>query len=209
MEYLNTLAKDKLSGAILHIDKVPNGDKCNCVCISCGNNLQARQGDIRQHHFKHISGNECSPETILHQLSKQILLEHRIFNLPSNEGYFNYDNVQEEQWMGNHKPDIVLTGIDKIIHVEIAVTSFIKESKYQKIKLADLNTVEIDLSNLRRDCEYDDLKKIIIHETANKKIIHWKGEFTDVPLEKDETFQWIGAIGLFFFIAWIIKKFRK
>lgn len=46
-------AKDIKTKQYVGIDEVPNGLACNCVCISCGMRLEARQGDEREHHFKH------------------------------------------------------------------------------------------------------------------------------------------------------------
>lgn len=210
MQYLNTWGEDKLTGAVLRIDKVPNGDACNCICIICGNDLQARQGNIREHHFKHISGSECKPETILHKLAKRILLQHNLFNLPVGRGgYFYYDQVLGEEWVYNQKPDIIIKNSETIIHIEIAVTSFITDEKYQKIKMADLNTIEIDLSKLSRDCGYEDLKKMIIHETANKKIIHWKNENPDAGAEENKALQWLGTLGFVVLVTWAINKFRR
>ena len=47
------------SGEIMHISKVPSGQKCNCVCAACGQPFEARKGTIRCHHFAHVSNYEC------------------------------------------------------------------------------------------------------------------------------------------------------
>ena len=47
------------SGEIMHISKVPSGQKCNCVCAACGQPFEARKGSIRRHHFAHVSNYEC------------------------------------------------------------------------------------------------------------------------------------------------------
>lgn len=47
------------SGEIMHISKVPSGQKCTCVCAACGQPFEARKGSIRRHHFAHVSNYEC------------------------------------------------------------------------------------------------------------------------------------------------------
>ena len=34
------------SGEIMHISKVPSGQKCNCVCAACGQPFEARKGSL-------------------------------------------------------------------------------------------------------------------------------------------------------------------
>lgn len=66
-------------GKIVHVDEVPNGNKCGCVCPSCKENLIAKnQGKTdRKHHFAHQSGTECdyAVESMLHLLAKEKIRE--------------------------------------------------------------------------------------------------------------------------------------
>lgn len=169
-----TFARNKESGSIVHISEVQRGDACNCVCLECGRDLQARKGDKRQYHFKHIIGTECNGETTLHLLAKKILIGNRQLALPGQSDYFSYSDVIEENALENIRPDIILISGDGKLLIEVAVTSFVDEIKLEKIKALDYNTVEIDLSSLPRDCSYQILEEIIIHQLRHKKIIHWK-----------------------------------
>ena len=169
----NIFAKSKESGEIVNVEQVIKGDACNCICIKCGGALQARKGGSRQHHFKHIVGAECNPETILHKTAKKVFQEFDCFKLPEDKGYFFYSDVKEEQWLVNQKPDIILIGQDKNVHVEIAVTSFIDSKKEKKIIDSGYYTIEIDLSKLERDCSFEKLKTIIIEEIDRKELIYW------------------------------------
>jgi hypothetical protein len=90
------MAIHKPTGKIVTINEVTNGNACDCKCINCCLALQARQGEARRHHFKHISGTECSLETILHKLAKQIFKEHSYTILPEGKGRFDYTTVEEE-----------------------------------------------------------------------------------------------------------------
>ncbi len=49
-EAMLTFALDA-SGLLRHIDAVPNGKACGCVCPACGESLVARQGVVRAHSF--------------------------------------------------------------------------------------------------------------------------------------------------------------
>lgn len=62
-------------GKFVHVDEVPNGKKCGCICPSCKEKLIAKkQGKTdRKHHFAHQSGTECdyAVESMLHLLAKE------------------------------------------------------------------------------------------------------------------------------------------
>ena len=63
-----------IDGNLVHIDNVPNGNGCGCVCPACKKPLQARNaGLIREHHFAHQAGVDCPTayETSLHLLAKE------------------------------------------------------------------------------------------------------------------------------------------
>ena len=75
-------------GKLVHIDSVPNGNACGCICPACKMPLQARNaGQIREHHFAHQSGVDCphAYESILHLLAKEKIqkafYEHDVFNI--------------------------------------------------------------------------------------------------------------------------------
>lgn len=60
-------------GRLVHIDSVPNGNECGCICPACKEPLQAKDaGHIRNHHFAHKLGADCPTalETTLHLLAK-------------------------------------------------------------------------------------------------------------------------------------------
>ncbi|MGI6222281.1 MAG: competence protein CoiA family protein [Prevotella sp.] len=63
-------------GELVHIDSVPNGNECGCICPHCKKPLCAKNGGDgkrRVHHFAHQSGSECALgyETMLHLLAKE------------------------------------------------------------------------------------------------------------------------------------------
>jgi hypothetical protein len=64
------------SNAVIDIESVGREQRCEYKCISCGGQLVAVIGRMRQRHFrhKHITVS-CSFETYLHQLGKKVFLE--------------------------------------------------------------------------------------------------------------------------------------
>lgn len=191
----NFYAIDIHTGNIVNATAVAKGNACDCICIKCGAALQARQGEHNRHHFKHITGMECKPETVLHLLAKRIFMECNYLLLPENKGRFEYTAVTEETWLVDQKPDIVLTGVTNNLHIEIAVTSFIDKTKKAKIVAKEYNTIEIDLSNLDRDTGYDNLKTILIEEIDRKEIIYWHKSNPMQP-EPGKNNNWWKALGL-------------
>lgn len=88
-------------GKVVHINEVPNGKECGCICPSCKEKLIAKnQGKTdRKHHFAHQSGTECdyAVESMLHLLAKEKI---RKTFLSSNEfgiefGYYSYCSYLE------------------------------------------------------------------------------------------------------------------
>lgn len=65
---------------LVHVDTVPLGDACGCVCPNCNAPLCAKnQGKVKEHHFAHAHGHmECESacETTLHILAKQVFQEN-------------------------------------------------------------------------------------------------------------------------------------
>lgn len=169
------MAKDKDNGDIVNASSVQRGNDCNCICIGCGEPLQARQGNRNRHHFSHINNTNCSPETVLHIIAKQVFMNNNKLLLPEDKGWFHYTKVKEECLVGNQKPDIIVKGPEGTLHIEIAVTHFIDDTKLAKITLARYNTVEIDLSHLEYQTDINELQKILIERNEEKYIVYWKG----------------------------------
>ena len=59
------------NNSLVHISEVSSGLDCGCQCPACGENLLARKGKYRSHHFAHRSHSQC-PESNLHYIAKYI-----------------------------------------------------------------------------------------------------------------------------------------
>src|ERR1017187_8859944 len=73
-------------GAYAHVDDVPNGLACGCVCEECQATLVARnRGEILASHFAHAAGEKCgnTGEAGLTRAAANILTETRLLMLPA------------------------------------------------------------------------------------------------------------------------------
>ena len=169
---------------IVHIDEVENGNNCNCVCISCGNQLTAKQGKIKKHHFAHRHETNCagSHETLLHLLAKEVIKEERELYLPeliiqsnnlksiyTKEKIFfnkklNLHNIKIEKKEGDIQPDlsadIVYNDEKYKIYIEVGVTHFVEEEKKKYIKDNNINCIEINLKKIYKKVESLSIKKL-------------------------------------------------
>lgn len=151
---------------MLNIDSVANGLKCGCVCPHCGEDLEACQGDIRQHFFRHASGTECKGArmTALHMLAQNILKREKKVMLPRYEGRYRekfvkaalrkFDRVELEEVCKDEKtrlrPDCVGYNDDKggNLWIEIFCTNSVDDEKKADIIRREQYCIEIDFSDL-------------------------------------------------------------
>lgn len=141
-------------GKLVHIDSVPNGKNCGCVCPYCGGELIAKKkGEKREPHFAH-KGDRCAKyhETTLHQLAKLIIKEGKTVMLPAYKNLkperirFKEVEIEERNDLSSLQPDCVgITEEGIRIHIEIFVTHKVDEWKREKIEKNDINSMEIEI----------------------------------------------------------------
>lgn len=168
---LQSFAMDK-EGRMRSVEEVTRGLDCKCVCPSCGEAVVARQGDIREWHFAHVTDSNCQTgsETALHLAAKQLLLEHRGMTVPEAsiqkqvrlpdgrigkgsayrpEQWVDFTEVEAERSIGGIRPDIVAVVGNTMLFVEIAVTHFVEADKQVVFEKLSVPTIEIDLESLK------------------------------------------------------------
>ena len=194
---------------IVHIDKASNGINCDCKCIICEEQLEARQGPVRDWHFKHHKNPHCSggQETALHQLGKQILVANS-GKLPiaiPGHGRIEYSNAVAEKELSSTRPDVTAIFGGKEIYFEIAVTHFVEPEKEDFFIREQHTCVEIDLSEISTE-SYEEIENVVLNHTENKKIIFWEKE---IEKESDNSWidKWVIAAAGFFFIRFLIRSF--
>lgn len=183
---LITALKD---GQIVHIDDVGNGLKCGCVCPACGEPLVAKKGAKVKHHFAHYAGHSCEYgyESSLHLAAKDILSKAERILLPPVYVSFpdsykkdelaydateiKIDRVELEKRFNDVVPDIVIYSGGKQLFVEVYVTHPVDAQKLEKLRKANISTIEIDLSNKKSITSAKELQEILLSNSTEKK---WK-----------------------------------
>lgn len=177
--------KDWILIHISELTKEQTWKNCNCTCSSCWSPLVAKLGDFNIHHFAHYDETSCggSLESDLHKFAKELILKEKTIKLPSYKDKIHKINIDEkeivfekvdlEKQIHDFKPDIVWYYKNSLLLIEIAVTHFIGDAKYKKIKESQISCIEIDLSK-SKDYIFDleKLKNIILHDISNKTWIY-------------------------------------
>jgi len=184
------------NGELRHISEVDSGLACGCRCAACVSRLVARKGDKNTHHFAHYQDEECAHalETALHYAAKIVLQESLKITFPelvilelvdgeacghkrTKSGQATVcdmvikkiDRVELEKPLNRIIPDVIAYIDGQPVLIEIAVTHFVDEIKEQKIKDLNINTVEIDLSDIDRNIHFDSIRDAVVESISNKK----------------------------------------
>jgi len=190
-------------GQLVDITSVESGLACNCFCPSCGQQLVAKKGEIKEHHFAHYDSEECSGavETALHIYAKNILEKEKRIVLPpvylanSDKLLFsatevNFDSIVLEKRIGNIIPDIVVLIKDKPLLIEIAVTHFVDRFKAYKIFELGYSAIEVNADGLfnssyNKPFNNEDFATRLIEGTSFKRWINnSKQNFIDEQIKK-------------------------
>lgn len=193
---LQSFAMDK-DKRMRSVDEVARGLSCECICPCCGENVIARQGEVREWHFSHASGADCehAAEGALHLAAKQVLLESGGINLPEvrlevsvclpdgrvgkgeayrPEMWVDFDSIEAEQTVATIRPDIVAVTGNKMLFIEIAVTHFIDDCKKKVLDELMVPTIEIDLGGMARaKWDWELLHDVLVKAVTHKAWIHF------------------------------------
>lgn len=176
-------------GRVMHIDDVHRGLQCGCVCPSCKAPLIARQGEKNIHHFAHASGASCDGayETSLHLAAKEVLREEMHIVLPAATMTLNnnrapiefapeldhkIDSIELEKKLGTTIPDVTAIIARNKLAIEIKVTHGIDDEKLARITEEGISTLEIDLSDLPRDINKEQIRYQVVESVARKSWIY-------------------------------------
>ncbi|MDS0062144.1 hypothetical protein [Enterobacter cloacae] len=151
-------AVEKETKQIMHIDDVPNGAKCNCICKSCNDELIARNGGkLKKHHFAHrnLIENRACRMTQLHLAMQHYFLSLDVLTIPQMT--FAYKNhtlktplvktkilsATLEHRIGTYVSDVCLNTDTGLYIVEICVTHKCEPEKVRYFKNNKINAVEL------------------------------------------------------------------
>ena len=96
-------AINRLNNKRIYIDDALRGRLAGTKCPDCGENVLARQGDVRDHHFAHISKTNCNGESDLHYRAKSMIYKSKqapYFPYPLNNNVKNIKRYKfVDGWM--------------------------------------------------------------------------------------------------------------
>jgi len=178
---------------LVHISEIKPSEyglRCNCVCPSCGVQLQAKLPRHKKDYtprFAHHDSETCdyATETSLHLKAKEIIENEGSIVLPEviatykdlvrllhREQRVKFDYIITENRVGDIIPDLIAYKDDKQLIIEIKFTHGIDSIKLEKIKKLGISTIEIDLSDMDVDFEPIALRERIIECTEYKSWIY-------------------------------------
>ena len=178
-------------GRMVHVDSVPNGKECNCFCPKCHQQLMAKQGEVRTHHFAHVSEHsihlpqKCQGyyEAMMHHLAKEIIDEEKKLMLPAYEDVIPFEliefdkvEVEERNDYKDLQPDIVGETKDgRRIHVEIFFSHKVPAEKKEKLRQRNIECLEIDVNGIEPN--KDKLKSFLLNQFQKRTWVNYpKGD---------------------------------
>lgn len=173
-------------GVLVHVDSVKNGMKCGCFCPECNAPLSARNcGLIREHHFAHAKGMECSNayETALHLLAKEVILETGCIMLPEQhvdgfpEGLVRLNNVMtekmDEAWGFIPDAEGIMPNGERLL-IEFLVSHKVDDKKRTIIIDHNLKCIELNINSV--ELNRDRMKEFIMGTAEDRQ---WIGHVSE------------------------------
>lgn len=148
---------ENTQGKMVHVDDVPRGLACGCVCPCCHERLLARHGEVKEHGFAHHSDSRGANLKIcymvsLYKLAEQIIETRKRVHVPSYYGIFPGKDIEfvEVKTDGrfereDKQPDVMATSRDGKKYI-IEFTLDYKVQHKQAVDYKNLNCLEINLS---------------------------------------------------------------
>lgn len=195
---------------IENLTEEQRGLKSNCICPECKSDLIARMGEKTIKHFAHYRGNESEScqETALHLLGKYVLSQLKSIELVDYEtnqqqkkdllGRYYYSSStilfgsnkvgllssELEKSIGNIRADVFskvdYEGLKFDFNFEVKVWHRVDDNKEKKLQDLNVNTIEIDISNLLSEnvVNFEKVKQEL-NQPYNQRIIHLNDSFLD------------------------------
>lgn len=178
---------ENANGRMVHVDDVPRGLACKCMCPHCHEILQARHGEVREHGFAHNSKTRRANlkicyRVIMYKLAEQIIKEEMKIHAPSYYGIYPEHDIEffEVTVDGRYdridkQPDVIAkTPSGEVFLIEF--TFIDKVQHKEKIDYKSLNCLEIDLSHQN----LESLKDFLLQSNSDKLWVNCQGYFNNI-----------------------------
>ena len=186
---------ENANGRMVHVDDVPRGLQCGCVCPNCHERLVARHGDVKEHGFAHHSDtrkanlNICY-QVIMYKLAEQIIQTRKRIHFPSYYGIFRERDIEfkdvriDSRYEREDKqPDVIATTYDGKQYLIEFVFQYKVQHK-QAFDYKNLTCLEVDLSNQ----SLETLDRFLLESAEDRKWLNNEDYFTRI----DETYRKAG-----------------
>ena len=178
---------ENADGKMVHVDSVPNGLQCKCICPHCREQLLARHGEINEHGFAHHSDkrganlNICYM-VILYKLAEHILQTKKRIHAPSYYGIYKETDIEfvnvkvDSQYEREDKqPDVIATTKDNQQYL-IEFTFQYKVQHKKDLDYQNLNCLEIDLS----EQTLESLENFLMSSSENRRWVNNENYFNRI-----------------------------
>ncbi len=179
IDFVFSHAMDEALGRIVHVDDVPNGAACGCVCPYCREPLIARHGTEYKHGFAHRSETrkanlEICYMVTLYKLAEQIIQTEKRIHAPSYYGLFKAEDLVFQEVMIDDRYDregrqpvvIGITAEGKEYLIEFVFKDKVRH--LHSIDYQNTNVLEVDLSNQ----ELTHLKDFLLSSEEDKRWVN-------------------------------------
>ncbi|WP_197462303.1 hypothetical protein [Sphingomonas melonis] len=190
-------------GTLVHIDHVPRGLACACICPACGEVLIAYKGRIKTPYFGHgrggASGCGRGAETNAHIWAKEVLEREKCILLPAvsasygklerivhQSKMFMFAEARLERTLGDIVPDVILrTEKGDELLVEVHVTHACGDEKIAKLKERCLPTVEVHLGQWRTSQDREEIEAALLTAAPRNWLYNRKIEDAEAELVEE------------------------
>ena len=175
------------TGRMVHVDSVPRGIRCGCICPHCKEPLYATHGEVYAHHFAHHSQTrkatlEICYAVILYKVAEHLVQTHKKIHAPSYYGIFPEQDIEfsevrvDSQYERYDKqPDVIATGIDgKEYLIEFVFAHKVQHK--QPLDYKNLTCLEIDLA--RQNLQT--IEKFLFTSNEDRKWLNNENYFSSI-----------------------------
>ena len=184
------------NGELVHVDKVPNGDNCGCVCIECGKPMcAANEGKKNTHYFRHQGEGkeECfkAKEYVYHKMAIEILEEEKCIMapsyknfIPSGKMHFVTMKAEVRDAYKHRRPDVIgVTEDGTRICIEIFYSHKVEPDKLQEIVEEGVNCLEVDIR--KQEMNRESLRKFLLESIEYRQWLNHP-EYEKIYQEEEE-----------------------
>lgn len=173
-------AKDE-NGTLININSITeiNRNQSNFFCIGCGNEVIAKLGKIKIHHFSHKTNISCSGETYLHLLGKKLFYDNYINCLEKKLPFF-IENI-ENKYCNHFESELGNKCKQNDSTIQFDLTKFFDNILIEKREGSFIPDLMLT-NNLRKDKIFIEIA--VTHKSSEEKV-NSKNRIIEILVENE------------------------